>query len=63
MCPATESQFESVLPELKAGLAGVAPFTVRFETFDYFEHGASSCTLFLKPTVQVRTCCGLACRA
>ncbi|ELR14718.1 Endonuclease/exonuclease/phosphatase family protein [Acanthamoeba castellanii str. Neff] len=47
-----QSQFESVLPELKAGLAGVAPFTVRFETFDYFEHGASSCTLFLKPTVQ-----------
>jgi hypothetical protein len=50
-----------VLPELKEGLAGVQPFTVRFETFDYFEHGASSCTLFLNPTVQVTLLAFLSC--
>eukprot|EP01121_Diplochlamys_sp_Union-15-3_P009068 TRINITY_DN2447_c0_g3_i1.p1 TRINITY_DN2447_c0_g3~~TRINITY_DN2447_c0_g3_i1.p1 ORF type:complete len:416 (-),score=67.35 TRINITY_DN2447_c0_g3_i1:91-1305(-) len=44
--------FKNAVVKFEEALKNIAPFTLTFETFDFFEHGAKSCTLFLKPETE-----------
>jgi len=46
------NEFPQIVNGFTAGMAQVQPFTVTFDSFDFFEHGPRSCTLFLKPRTE-----------
>jgi len=43
------NKLEEGAKQLTAALRSIKPFPLRFEDFDVFEHGKSSCTVWLKP--------------
>jgi len=44
-----DSEFGGAVERFRGVLRDAAPFTVSFNTFDFFEHGRRSCTMYLKP--------------
>ncbi|KAL6077124.1 2'-5' RNA ligase [Balamuthia mandrillaris] len=47
-----ERDFAQAVEPVRAALSAVQPFKVRFEGFDFFEHGITSTTLFCNPKVE-----------
>jgi len=47
------NEFANIVGPLTQGLSSLQPFNLTFDSFDFFEHGARSCTLFLKPRTDV----------